>query len=268
MIILVIALLGIALLKREKEMDVYECVGSYISKYLKLNYKIKDYKTMRYLRHLNSKEEFESNKATFINYKLSSATASVVLLFYCIKLHSRISATGWVYAIGFLVYLIYLPEIKLNEKVKKQKNIIKNKLPNFLMKLNLLMGSGMSSVTAIRKISTSKRDCLEKLLFKAILDIEAGQSIEDSFHEVALQCQDVYITQFARIVIQDKKYGTKETIRNLEAVCTEVWKNKKTEILKKGEEASTKLLLPMMIALVSILIAVTVPALSQLFQVK
>lgn len=268
MIILLITILIISYKKGQGKISIYECIGALLIGCLPFNIQIKSYKTLRQLRFLNSKNEFIKRKKTYLNHKLSALTVSVFLAYYFVKMHNRISGIGWIYALAAIVFLICFPEYKLSEHVKKHKLIMKSKLPNFLLKLNLLMGSGMSTIGALKKISSSRKNCLENVISKVVLDIESGSSTEDSFHELTQQCQDVYITQFARIIVQDKKYGTKETISSLDTICGEVWKNKKVDVLKKGEEASTKLLVPMMIALISILAAVTVPAISQLFEIS
>ena len=265
MVFIFIIILFIAVRKNYKRHSVYECIGALVTHYIPKEIKVRNYKTLRLLRFLKSKKEFAENKNKYVYLKVSAITATVFLIYYIFKFHEKISGIGWVYVIGVIVVLNYLPDYKLSEHVKREKAVINTQLPNFLTKLNLLMGSGMSTISAIKKISLLKRNCFEVAVSKTVLDIDSGNSIEDSFHELSQQCQDSYVTQFVRIIVQDKKYGSKVTISRLETICDEAWKNKKVSILKKGEEASTKLLLPMMISLISILVAVTVPAISQLF---
>ena len=248
--------------------DLVQIIGKIIFNIIPFNIKINNYKTIKNLRFLNSKDEYRKLYSQFIYKKIFHLIISILVFIYSIKYQKKIEGIFWCYVIIFIIIIYFLPDIKLYEETKKNRDKLKLVIPNFLTKLSLLMGSGMSSSNSIRKIVKNKENILEIVILKTLNHIDSGFSFEESYYELSQQCQNSNITQFVRTILQDKYYGSKVTLERLEIICNEVWKNKKVDILKKGEEASTKLLIPMMISLVSVLVAVVVPSVYELFKIN
>lgn len=266
-IILVLIFIILVILVKNKY-DLIQIIGKIIFDKIPLNLKINNYKTIKNLRFLNSKEEYRKVYNQFIYKKIFYSIISFSIFCYSLKYHGKIEGVFWCYIITFIVTIYFLPDIKLYEETKKNRENLKLVLPNFLTKLSLLMGSGMSSSNSIRKIVRSKENLLEIVILNTLNHIDSGYSFEESYYELSQQCQNNNITQFVRTILQDKHFGSKVTLERLETICNEVWKNKKIDILKKGEEASTKLLIPMMISLISVLLAVVIPSIYELFKMN
>jgi len=169
------------------------------------------------------------------------------------------------YGIGCAIGITFYHDLKLREWNKKIVHDIYEEMPVMIMSIKLLVIAGMPTVKAIERSTQNGQIslCIGKVNTKVI----NGSSIVKSYMFLANRLQLSNITRFCRIVIQDEKHGSKETIQLLDKLLDDLWKQRKTNYLKRGEEASTKLLMPMMMALVSILIAMMVPALSQLLTV-
>ncbi len=265
MLIIFIVIVLYSYIKYKKKYSIYEAIGALF--YIKIKVKIKKYQTLKNLRFMCTREEFEINKILYIYKKIFCYVISTLIIYYILKYISNLSVTVIFYLLFMIVMIINIPDYKLSESCKEKREIINSNFPKLITKLNLLMGSGMASIPALKKITINSSNIFEESIKVSIMNIETGESIENAFYELSKKCQNVNVTQFVRIIIQDRKHGSSITIKRLNSICEEVWKIRKVEVLKKGEEASTKLLLPMMVSLVSILIAVIIPAIYQLFKI-
>lgn len=169
-------------------------------------------------------------------------------------------------AIVVIVSLIYGTDKDLNDKIKKRHMLIKLDFPDFLNKLTLLIDAGMNITTAWHKIvsdNNSERPLYEELRIVA-LEIKAGKSEKKAYENFAKRCRVPEITRFISITIQNLRKGGTELTIILRLQGNECWQMRKDVAKKLGEEASTKLLIPIGIMFIGILIIVIAPALLQL----
>jgi len=171
--------------------------------------------------------------------------------------------------IGYIIFgvlvlgaVVYLTDNELNEKVKKRRLSIQIDFPDFLNKLILLVNAGMTMSRAWEKIITeSKKDTpLYNELRTVLADIRGGKSQITAFEDFAKRCRIPEITKFVSVVLQNLSKGSSEMIPILRLQATECWEMRKHAAKRLGEEASTKMLFPMLLMFVAIILIVATPA--------
>ena len=134
--------------------------------------------------------------------------------------------------------------------------------PDFLNKMILLLGAGMSIPRAWEKIvrESEKATPLSRELYKSLLDIQSGNSILQAYEGFARRCRLPEINKFVTLILQNIKKGNAELVSILRVQAAECWEMRKLTAKKMGEEASTKMLFPLLLMLIAILIIVSTPA--------
>ncbi|MFZ5353238.1 MAG: immunoglobulin-like domain-containing protein [Bacillota bacterium] len=162
------------------------------------------------------------------------------------------------------VFMLYDNEIK--KSVEKRRREIQFELPAFLTKLVLLINAGLNVSNAWEKIAheVSRDTPLHRELKKTIIEIRSGVPEILAYEHFAQRCATAETSKFISLLIQNLKKGNSELVNLLRILSRECWDNRKNIARRMGEEASTKLLLPMMLMLLGILIIVSTPALLSL----
>lgn len=170
---------------------------------------------------------------------------------------------------GYLLFCAALPigiavfsDKDLFEKVKKRRLEIQLDFPDFINKLTLLVNAGMTVSKAWEKIA-SDSGCQTSLYLEAglaIADIRSGIPEHKAYEEFAKRCRVPVITRFISVILQNIKKGNAELVPILRVFANECWELRKNTAKRLGEEASTKLLLPMMLMFAAILLIVGMPA--------
>lgn len=170
---------------------------------------------------------------------------------------------------GYLFFCVLLPaavivfsDRELFEKVRKRRQAIQLEFPDFVNRLTLLVNAGLSVSKAWEKAARdSRRETpLYKELCIAVQAVRSGASEHKAYEEFAKRCHVPAVTRFVTVVLQNIRKGNSELVPVLRLLADECWEMRKNAARKFGEEASTKLLLPMMMMFVAILLIVGMPA--------
>jgi len=167
-----------------------------------------------------------------------------------------------IFAAAVLAGIAYLPDRELGERVRKRRLMIQLDFPDFLNKLILLINAGMTIQRAWEKIvADNKRSRpLYDELQQVLSEIRSGIPINQAYEDFSKRCRTPEITKFISVIIQNLKKGSSEVVSILRVQANECWELRKNAAKKQGEEASAKMMLPLMIMLLAILIIVAVPA--------
>lgn len=173
------------------------------------------------------------------------------------------------FQVEFLVYVLFIfgvliisDDIKLKNRVKKRRLEIQLEFPDFINKLTLLLNAGLTMSKAWEKISV---DCDKGGDFYAEIDrtvyeIKSGKNESEAFGEFAKRVKTPEISRLMSTIVQNTKRGGTQLVLALRLQSNECWEMRKNAIKRLGEEASTKLLFPMMIMFFAIIIIVVTPA--------
>lgn len=165
-----------------------------------------------------------------------------------------------------LVLIFYLTDREIEEQIKKRNFMLQYDFPEFLNKLVLLINAGMTVPRAWEKIVCDRKDItpLYEELNTTYIEIQNGKSEIAAYEDFARRCRVKEITKFVTAVIQNQRKGNAELVSILKLQSNECWQARKSMAKRLGEEASTKLVFPLMIMFLGILIIVLTPAILQL----
>ncbi len=164
----------------------------------------------------------------------------------------------------FLLFsvLIISEDLKLKNRQKKRRLEIQLEFPDFINKLTLLINAGMTMSKAWEKISAdcSKMGDFYAEVNKTVIDIKTGKSEAEAFSQFAKRVKTPEISRLMSTIVQSTKRGGNDLVLSLRLLSNECWDMRKNAIKRLGEEASTKLLIPMIIMFFAIIIIVITPA--------
>lgn len=241
-----------------KSVPLTQCFGYVCCRLFHITWQTKNVQQVRALKRSQmirnyTIKHFTDNKISFMALGLESFVWNIVLF------DEGSIVYGLICCLGLFLY----PDMKLKEKDNGYQREMYEQFSSFIMSTKLLIQAGMPSTKAVER--SCPEGTLGRVIKVSIRMIKQGESVSQTYLKLSNQIQMDIMTRFCRIMIQDERHGSKETLILLDQLLDDVRKQRKTQLLKKAEEASTKLLLPMMMALLGVLIAVTVPAVAQLF---
>jgi tight adherence protein C len=157
-------------------------------------------------------------------------------------------------------------ENDLKGKVEKRRSQMLLDYPEIISKFNLLVSAGMSITNTWNKIvsdymenNKEKRFAYEEMAITA-KELSLGESeivaIERFGRRIKLQ---PYL-RFSSLIGQNVKKGTSGLLQQLEVEAVDAFYERKELVKRLGEEAGTKLLIPMVIMLFLVLVIIMVPA--------
>lgn len=185
-----------------------------------------------------------------------------VVLILTIGAASRPDGSLAVFGAAVIAGMLYLPDRDLNERLKKRRREIQIDFPDFINRLTLLINAGLTVPRAWEKISAdTRRDRpLYREIEKVVADIRAGKPEIKAYEDFAKRCRSREVTRVISIIIQNMKKGNSELVSILRVMANECWESRKNIARKLGEEASTKMVFPLMLMFGAILIIAATPA--------
>lgn len=172
------------------------------------------------------------------------------------------------FAFAAAAILFVVKEKDTDKKLDERKRQLEADYAQIVNKLTILQGSGMTLLSAWDKIITDyEKNGKKKIRFAyeemkyARNRMKAGYSETASYLEFGRRCGTHTYIKFANLLEQNVKKGTKGLKDILNAEARDALEERKALARKKGDEAGTKLLLPMGIMLIISIIMIVVPAL-------
>ena len=168
--------------------------------------------------------------------------------------------------ICFLLFCLKKQEEKEEEQKRNRQMILD--YPEIVHKISLLVGGGMSVKNAWNKIGEDyekkreelgKRYVYEEIL-KTCHEMRSAVSESESYINFGRRCKIREYRKLGALLAQNTKKGNKGLIELLAAEASYAFEERRTEAKRQGEEAETKLLLPMFLMLIVVLIVVIIPA--------
>lgn len=155
------------------------------------------------------------------------------------------------------------------EKKRKQKRReeIEKEYPAFAVRMAMLSDTGLTISGAFRRIAAEygkQRQKREQPLYEELMitcrEMESGVSEKSAYQNLANRCSLPCIVRFSSILVQYMQSGAGGLKRALREEAEKALAEKRERVRKKGEEAGTKLLLPMMLLLVLVMVILMIPA--------
>lgn len=156
-------------------------------------------------------------------------------------------------------------EKELEEKLRQQ---MLRDYPDIISKFTLLLSTGMTVKNVWRKIVESyERQKEEAGIRQAYEDMsityhemQGGIPEAEAYERFGKRCGMAVYMKFGALLSQNLRKGSKGLSELLTVEAIQAFENRKSEAKRLGEEASTKLLLPMFGMLAVVLVMVVIPA--------
>lgn len=172
---------------------------------------------------------------------------------------------------GFIaaVVLYFMADKDLEMKMEQRNNQLMIDYPELMNKFILLLGAGMTVRNAWGKIALEyERKKQENKGFRYAYEewlltwneikngVSEGIALEQFGRRIALTS---YL-KFSTLLVQNLKKGSKGLLELLEYEAMDAFEERKEAAKRLGEEAGTKLLMPMMIMLIIVMMIIMFPA--------
>lgn len=225
-----------------------------------------DKKIQKLLASIYGEKNSGTHMKLFYSSKLISMIFTLVILTLFGAAAKEPDYTFLAFTLSMPLLVFYLYDKELEKKQRKKYDIIRADFPDMVSKIVLLVNAGMTLSRAWEKIciDTKKDTPLYKELRITYQQIQAGKPEAEAYEDFARRCRVKEITKFITLIIQNLKKGSGDLVPLLKLQADECWELRKGRAKQLGDEASEKLILPLMIMFVGILIIVVLPAVLQL----
>ncbi len=147
-------------------------------------------------------------------------------------------------------------------KIEKRAEECVIEFPNMVMKLTLMINSGMILRDAWYAVTNTVEGQLQGLMKQACELMDNGSSEAEAIYKFGVLSGSKEIKKFSSSLIQGIEKGNAELVGMLMQQSDELWENKRQHLLQKGETAATKLIIPTTMMFVGIVLVVITSALS------
>lgn len=163
------------------------------------------------------------------------------------------------------VYL--LRDKDLEKRLKERESQMILDYPEMVNKLSLYMGAGMSIrhswekiVTDYEKNRTEQTRYVYEEMWITLQEMKSGISEVAAYDRFGKRCNVQIYLKFSNLLIQNLRKGSMGLSALLREESRLAFSERKNYVRKKGEEAGTKLLLPMMLMLCLVMLMIMLPA--------
>lgn len=165
----------------------------------------------------------------------------------------------------------------LQKQIQSRKNRLLSEYPEFVSRLVLLLSAGMTMRSAMYQIAGdydgTKTACkttgggqggknvqiYEEIVYTCH-ELDSGIPEAAAYYHLGRRCGEQHYVRLCMLLSQNLKKGTAGLLSLLKAESADAFEERKRNARRLGEEAGTKLLLPMMIMLLIVMLIIMVPA--------
>lgn len=168
-------------------------------------------------------------------------------------------------AAGLMLALQKQNEMK-EEKARKEQML--TDYPEIINKFTLLLGTGMTVKSVWERIVQNYEEQKESMGIRAAYEemnytyyeMKGGIPEAEAYERFGKRCGISVYLKFGALLSQNLRKGAKGITELLQMESVQAFENRKSRAKQLGEEASTKLLVPMFIMLAVVMVIVIVPA--------
>ncbi len=166
------------------------------------------------------------------------------------------------------VYLVYRDREKVKQKEKRRREELIREYPGMISKFTMLLNTGTTVKNAWEKIVQNyelQRELTgQQIVYEEMLltyrEMQGGVSESEAYERFGKRCGVTTYLKFGAMLAQNLRKGSKGISDILRMEAIQSFENRKSAAKRLGEEAGTKLLMPMMGMLMVVLVMVMVPA--------
>ena len=177
----------------------------------------------------------------------------------------------WIYILlisCFAAFALYTGRDRdLKAEVAKREREMLLDYPEIVSKLTLLIGAGLTLRAAFEKVAVDYKNrtygrksfAMEEMLI-TVYRMRSGVSEYEAYLDFGKRCAVRRYTKLGALFSQNIKKGSAGLLAEMEKEVHDAFEERKANARKRGEEAGTKLLLPMAMMLSVVMIVIIVPA--------
>ncbi len=155
----------------------------------------------------------------------------------------------------------------LDQKLERRKKELLLDYPEIVNKLTLYMGAGMTIRNAFfkmgedyKKQSNRKKRYIYEEILMVCYELQSGRSESEAYDHMGKRCQVQAYMKLSALLSQNIRKGSNDLLQMLRQEADNAFAERKGLAKKLGEEAGTKLLLPMMMMLCIVMVIIMIPA--------
>lgn len=166
------------------------------------------------------------------------------------------------------VMIVFAMNNDLQNKIRKREKELTERYPEFVSKLQLYIGAGLSMRNAFLRIGGEykakkqkfgKKSFLYEEVLIACYQFSNGRAEEEVYRKFAKRCDEIHYRKLIFLLIACNRQGNQDILKQLAKESCDAWEEKRSSAKKRGEEAGTKLLFPMMLMLLVVMILILIP---------
>ena len=189
---------------------------------------------------------------------------------YWTKERSNIAIRVLLVEVIAVILMVWLKKQESRKKEQKRAQKLEVEYPEVVGQLELLLGAGMNLRQAWNIIATRYLDnrqnnlSKEKEVYEGIVKmmrrIEEGENEKKAYQRFANELQNSYFHRLMRHLAGNLEKGTQGLCIILEQESKQAYEHRILQSKRLGEEASTKMLVPLMLMMVVVMVIVIAPA--------
>ncbi|MDF2923398.1 MAG: type secretion protein [Paenibacillaceae bacterium] len=152
----------------------------------------------------------------------------------------------------------------LEVKVRQRKRLIVMELPELLNKLTLLINAGETIHQAIHRCAAAgagQEHPLYREWEKLSRALQDNRPLTVAMEEFSRSCSVLEVSMFCTAVLINFRRGGSDFVAALQDLSHNLWERRKAMAKTIGEEASSKLVFPMVLLFCNVIVIVAAPAL-------
>ncbi|MDO4553945.1 MAG: type II secretion system F family protein [Lachnospiraceae bacterium] len=171
------------------------------------------------------------------------------------------------------ILMFYLKHTKLKERIEKRQQEVLEDYPGIVNQLVLYLGAGMNLKAAFEKMSDQYQQDRQsgrkefryayQELYVMMNQLKTGTSERMAYEQYAKRMGENCYLRLMTLVVQNLQKGTLGLLKALSEEEESAFAKRLDRARKKGEEAGTRLLFPMLLLLVVVMAVVMLPAVFQ-----
>jgi hypothetical protein len=161
--------------------------------------------------------------------------------------------------LGASVGIFFLMDKDLEDQVKKRRNLLRLGYPDLVNRLALYLVAGMTIRSAFGKLGETS-----ELAAYACREMQTGQSELIAYEHFGKRAGPREYVKLSTLLCQNLKKGSATLLARLEEEALLSAESRSQSGKKLGEEAETKLLIPMVLLLATVMLMIMVPAFSMM----
>lgn len=159
-----------------------------------------------------------------------------------------------------LILIIAKGYLNKRNKEKKKEEFLVCEYPEVISKLSLLTGAGMTPYNALCRIASDGKGEAYGRLSEVVRRIQSGSSERELYSQFGQIFGVRSYSKLGTLLSQNVVRGNEQLRDMLRNECIDAFEEKKARARKKGEQAGTKLLFPMLLMLLVVMAIIMVPA--------